>query len=142
MKRSSPDLVWIPSYFKEENVCLTFCFTFSGLSAGPGEASNLENFNALLRMQQHAKHCNKEAKNGEQNWRSFPTLTSSVILKPGVATHLCVAKILQCVAKKILNLSNNLWTNQKPSITPVTQKFFPKQICLMFSFSLFPKVNT
>jgi hypothetical protein len=39
-------------------------------------------------------------------------------------------------------LSNNLWSNKKQSVTPVTLKIFPKQIYLMFSVSLYPKVKT
>ncbi len=42
-----------------------------------------------------------------------------MVLKPGVATHLCVAKILRCVAKieHFLKLS-------KKSITAITLKVF------------------
>jgi hypothetical protein len=67
-------------------------------------------------------------------------MSTAVVLKPGVATHLCVAKILQCVAKNI--------TNQKQSITADTLKVFAEGdlliviIGLMFSVSRCPKVIT
>jgi len=67
-------------------------------------------------------------------------MSTAVVLKPGVATHLCVAKILQCVAKNI--------TNQKQSITADTLKVFAEGdlliviIGLMFSASRCPKVIT
>ncbi len=42
-----------------------------------------------------------------------------MVLKPGVATHLCVAKNFQCVAK-----IENILNYQKQSITAITLKVF------------------
>jgi hypothetical protein len=51
---------------------------------------------------------------------SWSWATRPAVLKPGVATHFCVAKILGCVHKWFLNL----WTIQKPSIAAVTKNRF------------------
>ena len=67
-----------------------------------------------------------------------------MVLKPGVATHLCVAKVLGCVAKRFLNL----WANQKKYIAAVTTKVFAERnfiiniIGFILSISLCSKMIT
>jgi hypothetical protein len=76
---------------------------------------------------------------GPLGHESSALTTRPVVLKPGVATHLCVAKVLGCVAKRFLNL----WANQKKYIAAVTAKVFAERnfiiniIGFMLSISLF-----
>jgi hypothetical protein len=62
-----------------------------------------------------------------------------VVLKPGVTTHLCVAKIFQCVSKIILNYLKHS--------TSILKDFAQGDLLiiiirLLLSVSLFPKVIT
>ncbi len=55
----------------------------------------------LCQFKRKYKSCSKT--HVVNSWKG-KTWVRPVFLKPGVATHLCVAEILQCVAKLLYNI--------------------------------------
>ena len=82
-----------------QNVCKNYKKTLKYCASTAKESENIAKKNVLKQSQQEL--LGQFSSTVEQDCTTKEDDFRAVFLKPGVATHLCVANILQCVAKNL-----------------------------------------